>query len=155
MVNYTLDAAHSHGVMHHFWSTGAQFKIDRMWVDYYIDGEANASVSYQPSMACGQAFPEQLPKSSPLWSAGGLCGKTAPVGGWWNTFPIPFYQSVLVTVRADPSDGPGCFGGYVNLRGTPGLPLVLPQSGIPLPPGHATTTFGTGSLGVCIRALAD
>ena len=28
------------------------------------------------------------------------------VGGWWNTYPIPFAKSVRVTVRADPSDGP-------------------------------------------------
>ena len=137
VVDYSLDSSSSgfpSGVMHHFWCTGAQYKIDRMWVEYYVDGEATPSVSFQPSMMCGLAFPTRIAHDYE-YSAGGLCGKSAPVGGWWNTFPIPFYKSIKVTVRADPSDGPGCFGGYVNVRGTPNLPLVLPISGIPLPAG--------------------
>ena len=29
--------------------------------------------------------------------------------GWWNTYPVPFYRSVRVTVRADDAaDGRGC-----------------------------------------------
>jgi hypothetical protein len=32
------------------------------------------------------------------FSAGGLCGKSAPIGGWFNTFPIPFYKSALVVI---------------------------------------------------------
>jgi len=134
IVNHTLQKGQTHGVMHHFWCTGAQYKIDRMWVEYYIDGETKPSISFQPSMSCGLAFPTRL-KHDFEYSAGGLCGKDAPVGGWWNTFPIPFYKSVVVTVRADPSDGTGCFNGYVNVRGTAELPLILPQSGIPLPSG--------------------
>jgi hypothetical protein len=38
-------------------------------------------------------------------------------------------------VRADERDGDGCFGGYLNIRGTVGLPLHLPGSGISLPLG--------------------
>merc|ERR1711934_474779 len=105
-----------------------------MWVSYYVDDETEPSIQYQPAMACGMGFPEQLAKGDE-YSAGGLCGKTAPVGGWWHTFPVPFYKSIVITVHADSVDGPGCFGGYVNIRGTPGLPLVLPQSGLPLPLG--------------------
>lgn len=131
-VNYTLPVGETHGVLHHFWCTGARTKIDRMWVDYYIDGEASPSISFQPSMMCGLAFPTERTDE---YSAGGLCGKSAPVGGWWNTFPIPFYKSAVVKVRADPVDGDGCFGGYVNIRGTVGMPLVLPQSGVALPQG--------------------
>lgn len=139
IVNHTLAAGETHGVLHHFWTTGAQFAIDRMWVEYFIDGEVNASISFQPSMMCGFAFPTHI-KPNHEYSAGGLCGKSAPVGGWFNTFPIPFYKSAVVTVRADPIDGSGCFGGYVNVRGTVGLPLVLPISGVPLPmPGTRLT----------------
>ena len=50
-------------------------------------------------MMCGLGFPTQIAKDFE-YSAGGLCGKTAPVGGWSNTFPIPFYKSAVVTVRA-------------------------------------------------------
>ena len=133
VVNHTLAPGETHGVMHHFWATGAPTKIDQMHVEYWIDGEATPSISFQPSMMCGFAFPEHIPHNKE-YSAGGLCGKTAPVGGWWNTFPIPFYKSVVVTVRAD-FEGTDCFGGYVNIRGTAGLPLVLPGSSLPLPIG--------------------
>ena len=76
----------------------------------------------------------------PQYAASGLCGKAAPVGGWWNTYPIPFYRSVRVTVRADDAmDGDGCKGGYVNVRGTPGLPLRMPGAGWELPPGTKLT----------------
>jgi len=56
------------------------------------------------------------------------------VGGFYNTIPIPFRSSVVVTVRAsgEPEDG-NCTWGYINLRGTESLPLVMPHSGIPLP----------------------
>ena len=138
VVNQTLAPGDGHGALHHFWCTGPPGKIDRMWVEYYIDGESTPSIAFQPSMMCGLGFPTQIAKDFE-YSAGGLCGKTAPVGGWSNTFPIPFYKSAVVTVRADQSDGAGCYGGYVSVRGTPRLPLVLPHSGLPLPMGSRLT----------------
>lgn len=57
-----------------------------------------------------------LTPSLPLvarFNAGSLCGKNAAVGGWYNTFPIPFGTSAVVTVRSMPGDG--CMGGYVNV----------------------------------------
>ena len=134
ILSHTLKTSETHGVLHHFWTTGAQYKIDRMWVEYYIDGEETPSISFQPSMMCGLGFPTEVSHDFE-YSAGGLCGKTAPVGGWHNIFPIPFYKSVNVTVRSDPSDGSSCFNGYLNVRGTVELPLVVPGSGIPLPLG--------------------
>lgn len=132
--NRTLGEGETRGVMHHFWATGQQGVVDRMWVEYYVDGETEPSVSFQPSMMCGQNYPELMERDYE-YAAGGLCGKTAPVGGWWNTFPIPFYKSIRVTVRADEQDGPGCHGGYVNVRGTANLPLVMPGAGWPMPEG--------------------
>ena len=134
ILNYTLPANATHGVLHHFWSTGAPLLVDRMWVEYFIDGEAAPSIAFQPSMMCGLHFPE-LVAHDYEYSAGGLCGKSAPVGGFSNVFPIPFYASVLVTARADPADGDGCFGAYLNVRGTVELPLAVPGSGRPLPLG--------------------
>ena len=66
---------------------------------------------------------------------GGRCGRNAPVGGFFNTFPIPFSKHALVTVRALPGTCKSgcCGGGYLNVRGTENLPVVLPGSGIPLP----------------------
>jgi len=137
VLNYSLSVGASHGVLHHFWITGEREKIDRAWIEYTIDGEAAPSIAFQPAFMCGVGFPLLLSHDFEF-SAGGLCGKTAPVGGWNNIFPIPFYKTVLVTARADPSDGPGCFGAYLNVRGTVGLPLVVPGSGRPLPFGTRT-----------------
>ena len=134
VMNATLDPGATHAVLHHFWTTGAADKIDRMWVEYYIDGETTPSIAFQPSMMCGTAFPYRNEHDFE-YAAGSLCGKSAPVGGWFNTFPIPMYKSALVTVRADPSDGDGCFDGFVSVRGTPGMPLSLPLSAVPLPNG--------------------
>ena len=139
LLNYTLSASATHGVLHHFWSTGAAITVDRLWVEYFIDGEATPSLSFQPSQMCGLAA-SFLPfymayNKTDLYRAGALCGRNSAVGGYFNTFPVPFGKSAHVTVRADPLDCPkGCCGaGYLNVRGTEGLPIILPGSGIPLP----------------------
>ena len=133
ILNYSLPPLATHGVLHHFWVTGAQYKVDRMHISYFVDGEAEPSVSFQPSMACGLAFPTEVAHDFE-YSAGGLCGKTAPVGGWSHVFPIPFYKSVIVTARGDASDA-GCFTAYLNVRGTVELPLAVPGTGQALPFG--------------------
>ena len=145
ILSYTLPPNATHAVLHHFWVTGAPLKTDRMIVDYFIDGEATPSISFQPSLMCGLAFPSEIAHDYE-YSAGGLCGKTAPVGGYSNIFPIPFYASVIVTVRANPLDldGGGCFGGYVSVRGTVELPLVVPGSGRPLPLGTRLVVQSSG-----------
>lgn len=135
IINYTIPSGSSHAVLHHFWTTGQGQLIDRIIIEYYLDGEATPSISFQPSMMCGLQFPEFIAHDYE-YSAGGLCGKTAPVGGYSNIFPIPFYKSAVVTARVNPSDGPGvCLGGYLSVRGTLNLPLVVPGSGRPLPFG--------------------
>jgi hypothetical protein len=134
VLNHSLLPTETHALLHHFWATGANLLIDRMWVEYYVDGEMSPSVAFQPSMACGQNFPELMTRDYEF-AAGGLCGKTAPVGGWWHTFPIPIYKQIVVTVRANEIDGSGCFGAYISLRGTPNIPLAMPGAGWPLPVG--------------------
>jgi len=37
-----------------------------------------------------------------LYRAGAMCGRNSAVGGFFNTFPIPFGKSAVVTVRAAP-----------------------------------------------------
>eukprot|EP00037_Helgoeca_nana_P021433 m.216327 g.216327 ORF g.216327 m.216327 type:complete len:540 (+) comp25646_c1_seq1:247-1866(+) len=128
VLNYTLSSGANHGVLHHFWVTGEQHVIDAVWVEYYIDGETTPSIAFQPAFMCGLAFPTAIPTTY-LYNAGSACGKNAAVGGWYNTFPIPFAQSALVTIR---NNAAGCSNGYVNVRGTENLPVVLP-GGLPLP----------------------
>jgi len=122
-------------VLHHFWSTGGALKVDRLWVEYFLDGETTPSISFQPSQMCGLAaafLPEFNNKTghTDLYHAGAMCGRNSAVGGFFNTFPIPFQKSALVTVRSDPQDcATGCCGGgYLNVRGTENLPIVVPGS---------------------------
>ena len=122
-------------MLHHFWSTGGALKVDRLWVEYFLDGETTPSISFQPSQMCGLAaafLPEFNNKTghTDLYHAGAMCGRNSAVGGFFNTFPIPFQKSALVTVRSDPQDcATGCCGGgYLNVRGTENLPIVVPGS---------------------------
>ena len=139
LLNHTLPSSATHGVLHHFWSTGTAIVVDRMWVEYTIDREY--TISFQPSQMCGLAA-SFLPfymsyNRTDLYHAGALCGRNSAVGGYFNTFPIPFGKHVLVTARTDAQDcASGCCGGmssFLNVRGTENLPVVLPGSGIPLP----------------------
>ena len=144
VLNHTLSPGSTHGVLTHFWATGPGYEIDRVWVNYYLDGESTPSIRFQPSMACGVAFPFAFYESQPkaggsLFSAGSLCGKNAAVGGFWHDFPIPFSKSVIVTVQpGSPADGK-CVWGYMNVHGTENLPLSLPGSSIPVPPSARMT----------------
>lgn len=131
ILNHSLGADANNGVLHHFWTTGAISSIDRIHVEYYVDGELTPSISFQPALMCGVGFPKYY-NSSREYSAGELCGKSAPVGGWWNTFPIPFQKSIVVTARPDPADSSECINGYLNVRGTENLPVMLP-GGLTLP----------------------
>jgi len=129
VLNHTVSDGATHGVMHHFWTTGAEHIIDMIQMEYYIDGETTPSIAFQPALMCGMAFPARIDPTD-IYSAGGMCGKNAAVGGWFNTFPIPFSKSILVLAR---NPNKGCTNGYINVRGTEGMPVVVPGSGIALP----------------------
>ena len=125
LLNYTLSAGATHGVLHHFWSTGAKIVVDRLWIDYTLDGEATPSISFQPSHMCGLAA-SFLPlymdyNQTDLYHAGAMCGRNSAVGGYFNTFPVPFGKSALVTVRADPA---GALPGPPVPRPPPGAGLL-------------------------------
>jgi hypothetical protein len=111
-------------VLHHFWSTGGALKVDRLWVEYFLDGETTPSISFQPSQMCGLAaafLPEFNNKTghTDLYHAGAMCGRNSAVGGFFNTFPIPFQKSALVTVRSD------CIVPYLTLAKSTRLPILL------------------------------
>lgn len=128
IVDYKLSARGNHGVLHHFWVTGDP-RVSRMWIEYYVDGESVPSIAFQPAMMCGHAFPDLIEETS-LYFAGSLCGKNAAVGGWFNTYPIPFGHSVVVMARTLAGDG--CYGAYLSVRGTENMPVILP-GGLALP----------------------
>ena len=52
---HEITAGHT-GVMNHFWSTCNAECEGALTVRYYIDGEKNASIVYEPGMASGTGF---------------------------------------------------------------------------------------------------
>lgn len=42
--------------MTHFWMTIGDGHEEGMIIRYYVDGEEEASIEYEPSMACGVGF---------------------------------------------------------------------------------------------------
>ena len=57
--NITTEAGRQYGgYLNHFWSAGGKGPVgtyiaDRQLVRYYIDGEAEPSIQFEPAMACG------------------------------------------------------------------------------------------------------
>eukprot|EP01046_Picozoa_sp_COSAG06_P072830 COSAG06_NODE_21492_length_755_cov_0.910061_1_plen_131_part_00 len=68
LVNHTLSAGATHGVLHHFWSTGGALKVDRLWVEYFLDGETTPFPILPPDcprLACQQRPPPPPPPCGP------------------------------------------------------------------------------------------
>ena len=120
------------GYLNHLWVTEGCAEAPGCTVYYYVDHEANASLSYEilGSAAIGwevpsaSAMPQQTRSDgsgAPL--SGGepwqnsLFGKTGARGGLWNSFKVPFQFHIHVTMR---SNGPHPVRTYVNVKGTVG-----------------------------------
>lgn len=74
--------------VYHGRSTGGRLVVDRLWVEYFLDGETTPSISFQPSHMCGLAA-SFLPlyNATDLYNAGAMCGKNSAVGGYFNVSP--------------------------------------------------------------------
>ena len=79
--------------MTHFWVTPAESNIT---FRYYVDGEATASIQFEPSMACGVGFHNQTAPWGTRWF-----GKGAKTGGWFWDLQVPFQRSIRITVQSD------------------------------------------------------
>jgi len=111
------------GVLTHFWLTYGSNVDPGTIIRYYIDGEQNASIVFEPSMACGVGFYDtQAP-----WGTSNF-GKGASDGSWFNNFKIPFQKSLVVTAQ----NTLGSFGGfYIIVRGATNIPVTV--GGVALP----------------------
>ena len=79
--------------------------------------------------AQGTVEPDPWP-ALPLYSAGGLFGRGASQGGYFNNAQIPFGASLVVTARTVGVDN---VGAWIKVSGTAGLPVVLGPHGVELP----------------------
>ena len=80
--------------MNHFWSTCNAECEGALLVRYYIDGEKNASIVYEPGMASGTGFDDPAAPWGTKWFGHGAHS------AWFNNFKIPFGSSIRVTVQS-------------------------------------------------------
>jgi hypothetical protein len=135
VMNYSLSGPSSDlGVLSHFWVTG---DVDRnVLVEYFIDEESKPSIAFEPSMACGQGYPnlienDPLPAEAGLYEAAGKMGKAGAVGGWYFKYKIPFQRSILAQIRLINSSMPSQYA-YIQIRG---YEVNAGDAGIVLPTG--------------------
>lgn len=83
-------------------------------VRYYVDGEEEASIEFQPALACGTGFGDER---APWGNS--IIGHGASVGGWYHNLKIPFYKSIKVTLQTDAVFGTVPY--YMIVRGAEGL----------------------------------
>ena len=111
------------GQMDHFWSTCNAECEGALLVRYYIDGEANASVAFEPGMAAGTGFDDPSAPWGTKWMGHGAHS------AWFHNFKIPFGSSIRVTVQS--TDGVQHGGFYIIVRGGLDLPLVIGDVKLP------------------------
>jgi len=111
------------GVMTHFWITAMNDYLANCVIRYYIDGEANASIAFQPGLASGVGWNDKQ-----VWGTKWI-GKGAADGSWFNNFKIPFQKSVSVTWQVTQ-------GSFTNIffivRGAPNHPITIAGVDVPL-----------------------
>lgn len=118
------------GTMNHFWLTPCS---ESLIVRYYVDGEQNASIAFHPWLASGYG-PWQH-NNSPPWGTKWF-GKASKHGSWsWN-FPVPFQESIRITIQADTPAGL-----YMIVRGV--LNVSAQIGSIQLPHGAKLRQFTT------------
>jgi hypothetical protein len=123
--SYALSPSGAFGVVTSWWMGGPS---DRVRLNFYVDGEAEASVSVGVAEACGAGF--GAPSGSVEVYASSRFSKGARMSGWTNNFPVPFSRSVRVTfVSAEP------VGNFIWLwfRGAENMAAEL-APGLSLPP---------------------
>ncbi|CAF1201746.1 unnamed protein product [Rotaria sordida] len=98
ILNHTLSADSSFGVLTHFWVTGEP-ALDFATFSYYIDGETQPSIVFIPSMLVGAGFNDQAAPWGTKWM-----GKGANERGWFNNFRVPFQKSIRVTGKLASSE---------------------------------------------------
>ena len=113
---HQIGAGHT-GVMNHFWSTCNAECEGALMVRYYIDGEENASIAFEPGMAAGTGFDDPAAPWGTKWMGHGAHS------AWFHNFKIPFGSSIRVTIQSTDATQHGGF--YIIVRGGLDIPLVI------------------------------
>ena len=140
--------------MRHWWSGGAFDGYPATRVRYYVDGDPEFTVDLPLGLAHGMS-PSSMDDNAP-WSAGALFGRTgsgmhtARAGshgsGLFNTYHIPFFAHINVTIMLGCARGLPRQAFWFTLRGQTRATLTLPGSSLNLPPTARLRTFENHNL---------
>jgi hypothetical protein len=111
------------GVMQHFWTTAPNPTENDVIIRYYVDGEKNASIAFQPSLACGVGFGDTQAPWGTKWF-----GKGAADGGYFWNFRVPFQKSIIVTAEHTVKPNGGF---YMIVRGSTNSQIVIGDYRVP------------------------
>lgn len=116
---------HGRGCLTHMWFGGDFPGYDKTRIRVYIDGEDKASIDMELGLGIGVGFGDP---AAP-WGIARM-GKTGNPSGIYNTFHIPFTQSIRVTAQL----GQGASGDppfWWIIRGTENLPVYVANVRLP------------------------
>ena len=96
---HSVSASATHGVLTHWWLTAHDRDGISTYTHYamlriYIDGEANASLAFTPSLAIGVGFGDP---AGP-WATS-LFGRGSAAGAWFSNLRVPFTSSIRITLQ--------------------------------------------------------
>mmetsp|Transcript_43523 Transcript_43523/g.85205 ORF Transcript_43523/g.85205 Transcript_43523/m.85205 type:complete len:331 (-) Transcript_43523:81-1073(-) len=114
VLNYTLSHPAAYGVVNNWW-VGGDIDAADVVLNFYVDGEAKASVVVSVPQSCGAGFGAPNNTYSSV-----LFSKLAKTSGWSNKLPVPFQQSVVVTFQ-----GADNHVIWLWVRGTEDTPVPL------------------------------
>ncbi len=114
------------GCLTHQWYGGDWPQYNQTRVRFYVDDEAHPSIDMEYGLGHGVGFDD----TAAPWGVRQM-GMTGHVGGFYNTFQIPFGRSLRVTGQLAPGvpGNPQC---WWIMRGTVGVPVQI--AGVNLPP---------------------
>jgi hypothetical protein len=113
------------GCLTHMWFGGDWPGYDKTRIRIYVDGQQQPSIDMQLGLGHGFGFGD---KAAP-WGSEKL-GKTGDPSGVYNTYKVPYGQSIRVTAQRNPDSPDGAPFWWI-VRGTENLPVAV--AGIPLP----------------------
>eukprot|EP01116_Phalansterium_solitarium_P015124 TRINITY_DN33253_c0_g1_i1.p2 TRINITY_DN33253_c0_g1~~TRINITY_DN33253_c0_g1_i1.p2 ORF type:complete len:359 (-),score=117.13 TRINITY_DN33253_c0_g1_i1:64-1140(-) len=121
---HVLSPGATSGLASFFWFTALYNNDQNTIVKYYIDDEYVIEYNLYEGMGIG--FGDQTMFGNTR------TGKGSEAGGVYNTYQIPFYKNLTVSVTYPNMTVPNVNMIYVNFRGTENLPVVL--GNVVLPP---------------------
>ena len=128
---HSVSAAASHGVLTHWWLTAHDHGGISTYTHYamlrvYIDGEANASLAFTPSLAIGVGFGDP---AGP-WATS-LFGRGSAAGAWFSNLRVPFTSSIRITLQQ--AIGRPDYRLFFICRGAENLGIEVGGVPVPLP----------------------